>query len=82
MEFVDFDEAAARRAIEACTSAAADADDIARVLSSEAGKLEVGTTIYQHRETLGRWAESGASAVADGVSSVVGGAGRVLDSIF
>lgn len=52
------------------------------VVAGVGAVLVVGTTIYQHRETLGRWAESGASAVADGVSSVVGGAGRVLDSIF
>ena len=42
MEFVDFDEAAARRAIEACTSAAADLDHGAeRLVQASQGQLGV-----------------------------------------
>ena len=52
------------------------------VIAGVGAALVVGVAVYENWDTISGWAESGADAVGDGVSSVVKGAGRILGNIF
>ena len=52
------------------------------VIAGIGAAIVVGVVVYEKWDTISGWADSAADAIGDGVSSVVGGAGRFLVSIF
>ena len=52
------------------------------VIAGMGAAIVVGVVVYEKWDTISGWADSTADAIGDGVSSVVGGAGRILGPIF